>query len=238
MRKIKTFLIVGILISFIASFCELVFTNDYEMSQNRQDSMESKSQDSNLSPNHNINGENIESNLQDSTFSSAKHNINEKDSIESKSHKSTSSTIFFAASLIGQFIFLGGLFLIDRKAKSLLSGYYATLICICVILYFLPKSEDNTLTILLVTLFFFFLLYRYLRIWTRLSGISLFIYSFYALILCIICGIFVLKFGFVEARAVASFIVVFMIAPALIMYFSAIFSLKSITFHNLEKVIK
>lgn len=205
MSKIKTLLVIGVLISFFASLCELVFVGELVFTKN-----------SNIANLDSKNTQNIESNLQDS--------IN-------------NPNIFFYISLFGQGIFLFGLFLLDRKAKSILSGYYASIVCICVILYCLPKSQENVLSILLITLFFFFLLYRYLHIWTKISGISLFIYSFYTLVACIICGIAVLKFNLVEARALGSFVVVFMIAPALIMYFSAIFSLKSITFNNLNKVI-
>lgn len=182
MRKIKLFLVIGILVSFLASFLEVIF---------------------------------------------------EKVIVDSMSF----SAMFFYISLLGQGIFLLGLFLLDRRAKSLLSGYYATMICICVILYFLPKSDENNLVILIISAFFFFLLFFYLRIWTRISGNSLFIYSFYVFILCLVCGIFVLKMGLIEGRASASFIIVFIIAPALIMYITAIFSLKNITFDRMDKVI-
>lgn len=149
-----------------------------------------------------------------------------------------SDIIFFITALIGQGIFLFGLFILDRKAKSLLSGYYGVMIVVGLMLYFTKHTQSNfVLSLCLVTLFLI-LLFRYLQIFTRISGIGLFINSFYTLILCVFVGLVILKFThIVEHRAVVSFIIGFMIFPSLIMYISAIFSLKSIAFDKLNKTI-
>ncbi|RDU65727.1 hypothetical protein CQA53_06085 [Helicobacter didelphidarum] len=145
---------------------------------------------------------------------------------------------FFFLSLVGQFIFLAGLFLLDRKTKSFLSGYYATMTCICILLYMIPKSSQNTLLILFIVFFFFFLLFRYLQIFTRISGQILFIRSFYTLVVCIILGIILLKYSnFIEKRVIVAFVVGFMIFPSLIMYISAIFSLQKVGLEKINKVI-
>lgn len=66
--------------------------------------------------------------------------IQPKDSIESslqdsiKNKKSASGTIFFCISLVGQIVFLSGLFLLLKKRKSFLKWLLCEMICICGIL--------------------------------------------------------------------------------------------------------
>ena len=140
---------------------------------------------------------------------------------------SGSCWLLFALSMLGHAIFVAGLFLIDRQTKGLLSCYYLGMMIISIVLYYLHYRGGNASIILLLTVFFFFLMFIYLHRFTRVSGEALFVRSFYCFMLCFLIGICALKFGgLVAYSATVSFIIGFMALPPLIVYATALISLK------------
>lgn len=152
--------------------------------------------------------------------------------LQSQSH------LAYALSLLGQCAFLAGLVLLDRRAKSMLSSYYAVMVCISLILYILRYLDMNNIFVSLVLVgFFLFALYQHVRIFTRISGQTLFVRSFYVLMLCMILGFAALiSSSLARSPQIAPLVVGAMVLPALFIYLVALFSLERVSLEKINKV--
>ncbi len=149
------------------------------------------------------------------------------------------SHVFFLCSFIGQCTFLFGLFLLDRHTKSILSRYYAFMLCISLASYILRYLEVHNIFVFLgFIVLFLFALYRYLQIFTRISGQALFVRSFYTLIFCMLVGFIVfISSAFMRLPQIAPFVLGAMVLPALFMYLVALFSLRRVSLEYFDKKI-
>ena len=149
------------------------------------------------------------------------------------------SFLLYVCTLVGECIFLFGLILLDRIAKSMLSGYYAFMLCISFSLYVLRYFEIlNLFVLLILLLLFLFSLYKHLQIFTHISGQALFVRSFYILLCSILVGFMVLvSSSFMRSPQVASFVFGAMVLPALFTYLVALFSLQNVSLEKLHKSI-
>ncbi|STQ86524.1 hypothetical protein LS73_003840 [Helicobacter muridarum] len=137
--------------------------------------------------------------------------------------------LLFYMSMVGHVIFAVGLWLMDKIASSPLCRYYIAMMAIGCSLHYLQSYEINALVVMILALFLLFLVFKYLDIFTKVSGEHLFINSFYCFIICSIIGFCILKFSnIVEYSSTRTFIIGFMIFPAFIVYIAAILNLRSI----------
>ncbi len=143
----------------------------------------------------------------------------------------------FVFSIIGHLVFIIGLVLIDRKAKSILSAYYIFIVCISVAFYLLNRYQlHNVFINIILILWFFYTLFKYLQIFTRISGQTLFIKSFYVLVISIVIGSLILAITQNKNMYLVYFVLCAMICPSFFMYVVAILTFQNILPEKINKV--